>query len=53
MVQLGGGAEPIGLTGLLKRMYHRFLKALRLKDAEVDVMCSKTSASGQGIAAVS
>lgn len=53
MVQLGGGPELIGLTGLLERMYHRFLKALTLKDAEVDIMCSNASASGQGIAAIS
>lgn len=48
MVQLRGGPELVGLTGLLERMYYRFLMALDMKDTEVDVMCTKESGSAQG-----
>ncbi|KAI3316642.1 hypothetical protein HD806DRAFT_517021 [Xylariaceae sp. AK1471] len=33
MVQFIGGPKSLGLTGLLERMCHRFVKALRLTDA--------------------
>lgn len=45
MVHLCGGPAMIGLTGLLERMYHRFLKALDFSDEEVDIMCTKALSS--------
>ncbi|KAI1817710.1 hypothetical protein GGS20DRAFT_483914 [Poronia punctata] len=36
MIQFSGGPKSIGLTGLLKRMYDRFLISLELTDTQVD-----------------
>ncbi|CAH0035307.1 unnamed protein product [Clonostachys rhizophaga] len=36
MVQFSGGPKSIGLTSLLERMYHIFLRELRLTDPRID-----------------
>ena len=35
MVDSGGGAAAIGLTGLLERMYRRFIEFLELNGPEI------------------
>ncbi|KAI1746711.1 hypothetical protein F4782DRAFT_41216 [Xylaria castorea] len=42
MVDSSGGAGELGLTGLLERMYRKFMGTLELKDPEIDFLCSKT-----------
>ncbi|KAI1426870.1 hypothetical protein F5Y12DRAFT_238238 [Xylaria sp. FL1777] len=46
MVNSSGGAGELGLTGLLERMYRKFMGALVLKDPEIDLLCSKTLTQG-------
>jgi hypothetical protein len=41
MIQFSGGPKSLGLTGLLERMYDRFIMSLQLTDTEVDTLCSK------------
>lgn len=41
MVNSSGGAGELGLTGLVERMYQRFIETLGLKDPETDSPCSK------------
>ncbi|KAL5351898.1 hypothetical protein ACLOAV_003760 [Pseudogymnoascus australis] len=38
MIQFNGGPKPLNLTGLLLRMYHRFIVSLGLEDAKVDLL---------------
>lgn len=40
LVDSSGGARELGLTGLLERMYRRFIEALELDDPEIDLLCS-------------
>ncbi|TGJ79593.1 hypothetical protein E0Z10_g9167 [Xylaria hypoxylon] len=46
MVDSSGGVGELGLTGLLERMYRRFMGTLELKDPEIDLLCSKTLTQG-------
>ncbi|KAI1365928.1 hypothetical protein F5Y08DRAFT_327673 [Xylaria arbuscula] len=41
MVAFSGGAERIGLTGLLERMYRKFMEIFELKDSGMDVSCNE------------
>jgi len=36
MIEFNGGAKSLSLTGLLERMYHKFIVLLGLKDANID-----------------
>jgi len=38
MIQSSGGPKSLSLTGLLERMYHRFIVLLGLGDANVDML---------------
>ncbi|GAB1311917.1 hypothetical protein MFIFM68171_02127 [Madurella fahalii] len=38
MVDSSGGTRELGLTGLLERMYRKFMEALELKDPEIDLL---------------
>ncbi|KAI0447480.1 hypothetical protein F4803DRAFT_574686 [Xylaria telfairii] len=46
MVDSRGGARELGLTGLLERMYRKFMGALDLKDREIDLVCSNILTQG-------
>ncbi|KAI0451918.1 hypothetical protein F5B21DRAFT_485060 [Xylaria acuta] len=46
MVNSSGGAGELGLTGILERMYRKFMGALELRDPEIDLLCSKTLTQG-------
>ncbi|KAK3353823.1 hypothetical protein B0T25DRAFT_545432 [Lasiosphaeria hispida] len=48
MVDSSGGAGELGLTGLLERMYRKFMGVfkLELKDAGIDLLCNKTLTQG-------
>jgi len=37
MIQFKGGPKSFSLTGLLERMYHKFIKVLKIKDVIVDL----------------
>jgi hypothetical protein len=39
MVHSMGGPESLGLTGLLERMYHKFIVLMILEDAKLDSSC--------------
>ncbi|KAF2970336.1 hypothetical protein GQX73_g3219 [Xylaria multiplex] len=46
MADSRGGASQLGLTGLLERMYRKFMGVLELKDSEIDFLCSKQLTQG-------
>ena len=46
MVETSGGADALGLTGLLERMYQKFMGILELKAPETDLLRSKTLTQG-------
>lgn len=46
MVDSSGGAGELGLTGLLERMYRKFMGAFEIKDPEIDLLCNKTLTQG-------
>lgn len=41
MVNSGGGAGELGLTGLLERMYWKFMGTLDLQATEIELVCTK------------
>ena len=41
MIQFSGGLKSLCITGLLQRMYDRFIMSLKLTDTGIDALCSK------------